>query len=379
MDCDPFFYTMSTCENIVRRTNVQCTKPAKSVVNGKSLCGLHSRSQKLLEQKNDDVRNRSLNEWRLRIYEQVQLEERSYIEWGATLLAMDPFLQLELQEHPEIATLWLNRYHAYENVKKVLARTKTILRRCKGINKNVVGTIVEDERNGAMMANQGMYLLCRLRARDEVRELERLAEEQRVMILQQPITFVRDPVGDIALNVFGTDNQNVHRSSIQNATNISIQQIMEKPLRENLHTFLEIQVAFHKFPYWLSVMDELQKDISVREVIGFGFSYKDVLDHIWSIITTHVHKDELIVRLYQEISDGYGMCPNGKICRLINVLQGYDDSIIQSVSRDAFQSKFATLINVPTEKRLSAAKLVLADYSIPNEEWLQWIEPLMES
>ena len=368
---------MPTCESIVKRTGSACGKKASTILHGKSLCGLHIRSQNLADQKTDDARVRTLEDWLPRIALQISLEENAHVEWGRTLLDMDPHRGLRLQDHPHVVDLWLARHHAKEKVVETEKRTKAMVQRSRGFDKIVLATLIDDARRAVQ--HEGQSFIYRRRARDERFAEETVLAQRRAEARAEPITFVRDPVGDIALREFANDAQNVHRSSIQNATVVSIQRIMEAPVGENPQTLVEIEQAFQTFRRCDRIMRELNRDISLRKIVGFGFSYKDLLDHVWCIVSSHIYRSDLIVRLYQELREGYKMCSNGKMCRLVNVLQGYDDSIINSVCRDAFQHKFATLAKLPLNERSAAAKTVLADYSIPSDEWSLWIEPLLEA
>ena len=359
-------------------TGAKCSKKTTKVVQGEHLCGVHARSQTLTLIKIDDGRARTVADWEARITEQVWAEEQAYVAWGKTLQDMGTYREQHPDEEDE-PNLWLANFYAKENVEKQISRTKVILKRGRGIEKSLLATMVEQERRDAKLRHEGVSVQHRMRASAEILEQERVAEQIRIRLTAQPVTFSRDPVGDIALKAFANDGQNVHRSSIQNATVVSLQKIMayDEGKRTGNDVISEIRCAFQSFRKCENVMEELQKDIFERKIVGFGFSYCDVLNHLWQMILAHVYKEELIVRLYQELLDGHQMCSNGKMCRLINVLQGYDEGIILSVSRDAFQHKFATLMDLPQQDRLFAAKAVLKDYSIPNEEWSNWIDPLM--
>lgn len=220
---------------------------------------------------------------------------------------------------------------------------------------------------------------ARLRRWQRVVELER---ERHVVVDLPPQIIARDPVGEVDLRAFGQDTQNVHRSAIQNSTAAALRVILARPLGQGQDTIPEIATEFNAARFQnrrARVLRELDWDLASRDLAAFDHSFKDVLDHVWATIRTHEHKDELVRRLFQELYDGIGMCSNGKMCRLLCVLQGFDDQVVAVVSRDAFQSKFATLAKLPMAQRAAAAQTVFNDYEIPEPERDAWLEPLLEA
>ena len=204
-------------------------------------------------------------------------------------------------------------------------------------------------------------------------------DEMNAIVDEEPQqTVVRDPVGEINLRAFAQDQENVQREPLQKATQVTLASIVDRPLPQDQYTLQEIQVAFLQH-YGADAEEALfEIDVDLRyDTQAFGYSYATVLDHIWALIRDHEHKEELIKRLYEEIVSGIGACPNGKMCHIMNVAQGYDDSITMFVSKDAFQSKMASLTKLPKEERLEKAKQAFQEYHIPEEEQEAWLEPLL--
>ena len=50
----------------------------------------------------------------------------------------------------------------------------------------------------------------------------------------------------------------------------------------------------------------------------------------------------------------------------------------ESPPREAFQSKFATLLNLPLNERQAQATAIFNEYQIPQEERAEWLNPLLE-
>lgn len=192
----------------------------------------------------------------------------------------------------------------------------------------------------------------------------------------------RDPVGDVNLRAFGQDKQSVHRGSVQSASEIALGILMQRPVPAGQDTIGEIEATWRVLYTGNGleqILKELKTDVSPeRNLEAFSHKYTTVLDHVWATIKANEHRKELAKRLFQEVYEGYKMCSNGKMCRLLNVLQGYDDQVVANISRDAFQSKFATLTSLPSQDRETAAKAVFAEYGIPDHEHSVWLEPLLE-
>jgi hypothetical protein len=73
------------------------------------------------------------------------------------------------------------------------------------------------------------------------------------------------------------------------------------------------------------------------------------------------------------------MCSNGKMARLVNVLQGYDDTLEAEKPKELFQHAIAALMSQPLAQRESAARSLFAEYNIPEAEHGVWLEPLLEA
>jgi hypothetical protein len=217
------------------------------------------------------------------------------------------------------------------------------------------------------------------------REAQRAAFEQRLR--QEPVVFKRDPEGGIDLKAFATDEQSVHRSSVQTSTERAVHMLLTRPVIEGKETLVEIVDAFNdvKLVKWSpilkeKVVTEITNDYFNTE--AFSIPYGKVLDHIWCFITTHEHKRQLIIRLAQEVQEGIKQCSNGKMARLVNVLRGLDDTLDSIPSPEAmklmFQNKISRLMERPLVERRALALSLFDEYKIPDDERDIWLAPLLE-
>jgi hypothetical protein len=204
-------------------------------------------------------------------------------------------------------------------------------------------------------------------------------------LVVNPVVFQRDPEGSINLQAFANDNQSVHRSSVQNTTHRACLVLLDRPLIENQDTLPEIVEEF-QHPTRVRWIGPRSRELAITEItndyfttVAFSIPYRDVLDHVWAFIQLHEHRNDLILRLAQEVCEGIRMCTNGKMARLVNVLQGYDDTLEMEAPKELFQGRIALLMKSPLAEREQAARALLQEFQIPEQEHASWIGPLLEA
>ena len=120
----------------------------------------------------------------------------------------------------------------------------------------------------------------------------------------------------------------------------------------------------------------------VYNTVNFDIRYGDLLRRIWDYALAHPDATkEIGVRLAEEVLDGVGMCPQGKMTRLANVLRGFDarlESVSVLSTREQLQNRMSALRALPMEERKAAAEAVFAELSIPAEEQEPWLEALLD-
>jgi len=218
------------------------------------------------------------------------------------------------------------------------------------------------------------------------REAERVARHAQLRhdLRTVPVVFQRDPEGSVDLAALARDQESVHRSSVQTTTQKGVLALMARPVREGQETLSEVvQVLNERRIVRFSSEGTRERAIAALtedyfNTEAFSTKYGDVLDRVWAFIHPHEEREQLIVRLAQEICDGMGTCGNVIMARLVNVLQGYDDTLEFDVPRELFQNKFAQLRNRPVSERAVAANEVFREFNIPEEERNVWLTPLLE-
>jgi hypothetical protein len=190
---------------------------------------------------------------------------------------------------------------------------------------------------------------------------------------QAHFVFVRDPDGSIDLHAFSQDQESVHRSSTQSMIAESLAIVMNYPIRSDQETLGEMRQQLA----WLNTVVEDYETL-VIPLYNQAVQYRDVLDRVWAFIRDHEHKEGLLGRLQEELTDSVNVCANGKLARLLNVLQGYDLDLPQVDTAEQFQERFARLRDAPPQTRLNAANTLFEDFRIPEGSRGDWLQALAE-
>jgi hypothetical protein len=188
------------------------------------------------------------------------------------------------------------------------------------------------------------------------------------------------------LEAFARDNQNVHRERTVNATKEMVNIILTIPV-PNEYKWNPLECS--KTPGEIIVMCKLTpkaawqmtakycQDESIYD-LGKGI-YGKVLDGVWQYILKSSDKDDLCRVLKQEMEDNIGMCAQGNLSRLCNILAGYMDGIgSQESVADILGRLMPKLFEIENlSQRLSEAFKVLKNVGVPIAEWKSWLDPLV--
>jgi len=142
------------------------------------------------------------------------------------------------------------------------------------------------------------------------------------------------------------DRQNVHDHQIQESIRNSTNSVMaDKPS-------ITIEVMNEEI-VCSSVLTEVTKrllleycgDESIHGVMGITF--KELLLAVWSIIRDHKDGNEIIGIMNTEMADADCKCFTGKMSRLINCLNGYDDRVAITMAEN---DQIGNIIIIEKEK-----------------------------
>ena len=109
--------------------------------------------------------------------------------------------------------------------------------------------------------------------------------------------------------------------------------------------------------------------------------YGKVLEGLWHTIQAQPEpaRVELIQRLWEEASESVGMCCEGHISRLVNVMVGFDSAFAPPVSRgEILQNKMAALaaMSVEADVRVAYARAFMNELGMPEGDQAPWLEAL---
>ena len=184
---------------------------------------------------------------------------------------------------------------------------------------------------------------------------------------------------------FAADRQNVHTAlSVRIATDVVTRVLripVPKEYRWNMNTVSktvgEIITECNLTPdEMVEMLNRYIRDDDVYEM-GRGI-YGKVLDGVWQYIRESPDKADMCRILKQELKDNIGMCAQGNLTRLCNVLSGYMDGIgtQESVSERLGRELPLMLEIDDVTERITRAKALLREVALPETEWVPWLEAL---
>lgn len=125
------------------------------------------------------------------------------------------------------------------------------------------------------------------------------------------------------------------------------------------------------------LMEKYMADDTIYEMVP-GI-YGKTLDSVWQFIKSSSDKEVLIKTLKTELEDNVGMCAQGNLTRLCNVLQGYIDGLSVVGVADILGDLLPPLMRVSDrEVRREKALQILRTHGVPEDKQEEWLEPLMD-
>lgn len=177
------------------------------------------------------------------------------------------------------------------------------------------------------------------------------------------------------LQAFVQDTQNVHRKVVTDNTNSQTDKLLAVTVPAEQNTLAEVRKLFGKSR---KVMEDVEHWYSLAMCRKEADClYKRTLDGLWALIKASPHKEELSKRLVQELTEAVGMCCEGHLSRLCNVLVGFDDAFTTVVSRgEILQQKMADIaaLDVTERTKKMRARKVLRELEIPAAEHAAWLD-----
>jgi hypothetical protein len=108
--------------------------------------------------------------------------------------------------------------------------------------------------------------------------------------------------------------------------------------------------------------------------------YRRALDGLYLMIkdtNDSDTKDELHKRAFEECSEAVGLCCDGHISRICNVLVGFDDTFLPPVPfGEILQNKMAAIyaMEIDTSEKIKQATEFFNEFAVPETERTAWLD-----
>lgn len=226
------------------------------------------------------------------------------------------------------------------------------------------------------------------RLEERVRQAEqwRLRVEQRRQEHRGELQAQEGLVGHEGLGGFANDRQNVHTTTAVKQTMNTIKEILkiEVPveyrwnMRSVSKTVTEIISECQLTP--ASTWQMISKYCSDEQIYDLQNGiYGKVLDCVWQYIKNSPDKEDLKKILKSELIDNIGMCAQGNLSRLTNILSGYIElPVIEESMHDKLGRLLPPLMEViDIPRRLNYAARIFKEVGLPNDQWYDWARGLL--
>ena len=194
------------------------------------------------------------------------------------------------------------------------------------------------------------------------------------------------PAGGGELAQLAHDNQNVHTAVVVQKVKETVQKVLQIPVppeyqTETLKTSGEIilECGLSKQAAW-QMMAKYCHDDDIYE-LGHGI-YGRVLNSVWQYIKASPDSADLKKILKEEMQDNIGMCAQGNLSRLCNILSGYLDGIsVDTRSKnELIAERLAPLAQVANyDTLMEQDRAIFEEFQIPENERATWLEPLQDA
>jgi len=186
------------------------------------------------------------------------------------------------------------------------------------------------------------------------------------------------------------DRQNVHTEFVSRQTNAGLEKLLAIPGGTEDSRIPDwfaskwLVCAYGGWDEVRSTVDDMQiwyKSPNCRQ--EGDWLYKKALDglyyHIRNLPDMEIRK-ELWKRTFEECFEAIGLCCDGHIIRICNVLVGFDETFTPPLSlNEQIQNEMARLstLELPNEEKVTQANTFFEQQSVPLEQRQVWLDALM--
>jgi hypothetical protein len=185
------------------------------------------------------------------------------------------------------------------------------------------------------------------------------------------------------LERLANDKQNVHTTTVVEHVKKMLNLLFSKysasdDETNSLKTLYEIENECTKLTTEAKLC-MTSKYIAFDNIYDLGDSrvYARTLIAVWKYIQDSPNKNDLIDILTEELHANIGMCAQGNLTRILNVLSGYLDGIVPEVKSKLtmLNEEFLLLRTIQNQsEKTKKANALLKKYNVPKEQWSAYID-----
>ena len=184
---------------------------------------------------------------------------------------------------------------------------------------------------------------------------------------------------------FAADRQNIHREvTVNEVVKKTIEKVILIPVPAdygwNMDTVAKtpgeiiaeckLSIAAGKL-----LMEKYTSDETIYDMVS-GI-YGKTLDSVWQYIKSSSDKEVLIKTLKVELEDNIGMCAQGNLTRLCNVLQGYIDDMPKPSIAEILGDQLPGLMSITDSNvRREKALQIMRTHNVPEDQHAVWLSEL---
>ena len=185
------------------------------------------------------------------------------------------------------------------------------------------------------------------------------------------------------LGILANDKQNIHTTRIVNDTKLIIDKVLKIPVPAEYSTNTLITIGeiileckLSKYAVWQMTAKYCADEVIYEYPAGI---YARLLNSVWQYIKGSPDKEDLKKILRSEMEDNIGMCAQGNLSRLCNILSGYLDGLVIETSGEKLQRLMAELFkqSISSDEKLIAGKKILDNLNVDKDSWNAWLEALL--